>query len=111
MSSQKKGPLDHEVADRLLSLLGSDDGFREQFKQDPLAALGTIGYQAPRFDYSGSDSESAAIAPFAGCRVMDLASKDDILGAKDELRSALTQGLAYTSPNLEASAFTGRTRK
>jgi putative modified peptide len=106
-------PLSPEIADRLLDLLSTDDGFREAFQRDHLAALRTIGYQSPepaKMTACGL-AVQAQPEPFAGCRVDELAPKEDILAARDEIRAMLTSGLAQTSPGLDTANNARRARK
>lgn len=102
-ASPKSVPITAELADELLRRLSNSDEFREQFKRAPLDAVRSLGPVA--------DADAAGLlAPFGGCRVEQLASKESIAAAHAELRAALTQGLAYTSPQLEASNLDRRDR-
>lgn len=106
---QKTAPLDAQIAEKLLDRLGSDDGFREQFQANPLAALQAIGYQGTS---SGLKAAQSGLAePFSACAVNQLAAKEDILAAKERLITTLTQGLAYNTPTFEAENLERRTRK
>lgn len=104
--SAKSVPLAADVTDRLLGLLSESDEFREQFAADPISALESIGY-AP----DPSTAGSGLLAPFGGCQVSQLASKEAIASARNELIDLLAQGLAYTSPQLEATNFDRLFRK
>ncbi|AWV08759.1 NHLP-related RiPP peptide [Marilutibacter maris] len=100
----RTAPLPVEVADRLLDLLGSDDLFRERFQRDHLAALRSIGYEAPRpgpITACGAVSAAEQVAPFASCKVTRLAPKETIAAAREEIMSMLLRGLAQTTPRLD----------
>lgn len=101
MVSKKSDVLSAEQADKLLELLGSDDDFRAQFAADPVRALASVGYTGPAARLGGDDP-TASIAPFATCSVENLATKDVIAQSRERLRQDLMQGLAYTTPQLEA---------
>lgn len=47
ISSPARTTLTLELADRLLELLSTDDGFRARFVTSPRAALAEMGYQTP----------------------------------------------------------------
>lgn len=101
----KSAPLDAEVADRLLELLSADDAFRARFQQNPRMALEEVGYESP----APAKMTACGLLPLAepealiDCRVNELASKEAIAGAREEIRAMLTRGLAQTTPNLDAS--------
>ena len=98
-------PLEARIADRLLDLLSTDDGFRDRFQRDHLSALAEIGYvpqEPPRMTACGATAMAAA-EPFADCKVNELASKAAIAAARDEIRAMLTRGLSQTVPNLDAA--------
>jgi putative modified peptide len=104
-AKQRTAPLEPKIADRLLDLLGTDDGFRDLFRDDPLAALRTIGYESPTPGKMTACGLMPAVElePFAECKVQHLASKADILSAREEIKSMLTRGLAHTTPQLDAA--------
>lgn len=109
MTDPKSAPLDSALADRLLDLLSTDDVFRKRFAQDPRSALDSLGFNQ---DHTTMPSATERLpAPFSTCRVVQLASKKDIAAARAELRLALTQGLAYISPNFEASTLENRNKR
>jgi putative modified peptide len=109
---KKTAPIDAETAEKLLELLGTDDDFRQKFQEDPSAALEAIGYSSEGLESAASNLESASLLqPFSACSVLKLASKDQILAAKQELTATLVQGLAYNTPTLEAETLARRTRK
>jgi putative modified peptide len=94
-----------EIADRLLDLLSTDDLFREKFQRDHLAALRSIGYESPtpgQMTACGA-LPAAALEPFRDCKVTQLAPKDVIVAAREEVRAMLLRGLAQTSPQLDAN--------
>lgn len=89
MDSTKKPhhpPFDSIVADRLLSRLGEDDGFRELFASDPEAALREVGHPAP----------AAALIGASCMKVERLATKEEILACRDQLQQQLTSTGAHT---------------
>ncbi len=96
--------LSAELADRLLDLLSTDDAFRERFRKNPTAQLVAIGYESSLATVA---TASAAIppAPFEFCEIGVLASKEAITRARNELKTALMNGLAYTTPQLDASVL------
>jgi putative modified peptide len=105
MNKPLTAPLDPALADRLLDLLSTDDLFRERFQRDHFAALRTIGYEPPlpaQMTACGEPSPVAALEPFRDCRVQDLASKDAIRSAREEIKAMLTRGLAQNAPKLDA---------
>lgn len=77
-----------EVADRLLQLLSTSDGFRAQFMRDPAAALYEAGHE-PAAALRGK-------RPFKGqpyyCMTAEtLAPKDEIRRSREALKGYLTQ--------------------
>ena len=99
-------PLEARIADRLLDLLSTDDGFRDRFQRDHLSALAEIGYvpQEPGAMTACGLAVAAQPEPFADCKVRQLASKDVIRAARNEIRSMLITGLNYTTPKLDATS-------
>ncbi|MGH8073872.1 MAG: NHLP-related RiPP peptide [Lysobacter sp.] len=73
-------PLEPSVADRLLELLSTDDGFRAKFQQDPSTALKQAGL---------SDAE-AALSGTSCMRVSNLASKEEVQASREVLQNYLT---------------------
>lgn len=65
------------VAKQLLDKLGSDDGFRQLFVEDPTAALKRLGYDLP--------SDQAACL-----QVKSLADKESIRKSRAELEQSLS---------------------
>jgi putative modified peptide len=100
-TTQKKrsAPLDPKVADKLLDLLSTDNGFRRLFKRNPGKALEQVGFVGP----------VGTVSP-AGCfyGITKLAAKPDIIKARAELTTMLTGGLAYTPPALDAAGTGSR---
>ncbi|MDX1529440.1 MAG: NHLP-related RiPP peptide [Gammaproteobacteria bacterium] len=97
MDRNKTGDSDHaplpaHVADRLLDLLSTDDEFRAAFKDNPAAALSTLGYQDAE-THAGKKSLVEGEA-FYCMTTRELASKEEILEAREELKAHLT---AYTN--------------
>ncbi|MCM2336128.1 MAG: NHLP-related RiPP peptide [Pseudomonas sp.] len=93
------------IADRLLDLLSTDDLFRERFQRDPLAALQSIGHEAPPPAQMTACGETIAAMPqpFAECKVRELAPKETIAAARAEIRAMLLRGLAQETPKLDAT--------
>lgn len=109
---KKTAPIDAETAEKLLELLGTDDDFRQRFQENPFAALESIGYSSDSLSLVGSSLEAdSLLQPFSSCSVIQLAGKDQILAAKEELTATLMRGLAYNTPTLEAETLERRTRK
>ena len=105
MNKPLTAPLDPALADRLLDPLSTPRLFRERLQRPHLAALRTIGYESPapgQMTASGEVSPLVAMEPFRDCRVQDLASKEVIAAARAEIKAMLTQGLAQTTPKLDA---------
>lgn len=96
-------PLNAELADRLLDLLSTDDLFRERFQRDHLAALRSIGYESPAPGLMTACGTLPAQQPeaFRDCKVTELAPKEAIAGAREEIRSMLLSGLDQTTPKLD----------
>ena len=104
MKTPLTAPLDSVLADRLLDLLSTNDLFRERFQRDHIAALRTIGYESPtpgQLTACGL-APVAHAEPFRDCRVQDLASKEAIGAARNQIKAMLTQGLAQVAPKLDA---------
>jgi putative modified peptide len=80
-TSEVHPPLPHAIADRLLDLLGSDDEFRDLFIQDTEAALLRLGLD--------TDAVKAALAGKSCLKVKSLASKEELVDARDRLREHL----------------------
>jgi putative modified peptide len=102
-SKTKSAPLDPQIADRLLDLLSTDDSFRERFEHDPRAALHEIGYESPMPAKMTACGSLPAPDPEAliDCKVENLATKEAIAAARDEIRAMLTSGMAQTPPQLD----------
>ncbi|WP_165956851.1 NHLP-related RiPP peptide [Kribbella antibiotica] len=89
----------HEVVDRLLELLATDDAFRELFRQDRHAALIQAGWELPEEQLRANSSLDCLT-------VNRLASKETIAGARAELRAHLLTEAAYNNPHrLDAGAM------
>jgi putative modified peptide len=104
-TTQKKrsASLDPKVADKLLDLLSTDNSFRRLFKRNPGKALEQVGFVV-----------SAGMVSPAGCffGITKLASKADIIKARNELLKYLTAGLAQNPIQLNVeSGVARRTRK
>jgi putative modified peptide len=100
----KSAPLDPQIADRLLDLLSTDDSFRARFEHDPRAALHEIGYESPmpaKMTACGSLAAAPDPEPLIDCKVENLATKEAIAMARDEIRAMLTSGMAQTPPQLD----------
>lgn len=100
----KTAPLDAAIADRLLDLLSTDDGFRLRFQQNPRAALEEIGYESPTPAKMTACGSMPIAEPEAliDCRVNELASKTVIAQARSLIHAMLTRGLSQTTPDLDA---------
>lgn len=87
-SNTKHEPLTADVADKLLDLLSTDDGFRSVFQSDPAAALAKIGHPSAE-QHAGKASIAEGEAFY--CMTADrLASKEEIMQAREQLKSFLT---------------------
>jgi len=121
ISGAKSAPLDPKVADKLLDLLSTDNEFRRLFKKDPQAALVKAGYKVPKAALAVARKRPPftppgpppVIPPIHGCyQVQRIAPKADIIKARSEIKAMLMEGLAYTTPNLDAAITAARrTRK
>ncbi|HSR65294.1 MAG TPA: NHLP-related RiPP peptide [Xanthomonadaceae bacterium] len=109
----RSAPLDPKVADRLLDLLSTDNAFRRLFKKDPQAALAQVGHPEAKAAVAALKKGGTAPEGSASCcQVQRIAPKATIIRARAELKTMLTQALAYTVPNLDAAATASRrTRK
>ena len=96
-------PLEARIADRLLDLLSTDDGFRDRFQRDHLSALAEIGYvpQEPGAMTACGLVAAARPEPLRDCKVKQLASKEAIQEAKHEIRAMLLRGLSQDVPQLD----------
>ena len=106
----KSAPLDPQIANRLLDLLSTDDSFRARFQHDPRAALYEIGYESPMPAKMTACGAMPTIVPetLIDCRVENLASKEVIAAARDEIRTMLTSGLTQTPPKLDTPETASR---
>lgn len=116
MTDKKTAPLDPQIADRLLDLLSTDDAFRDLFQANPTEALGRLGYLpaagAAMMPLDQSEQEQAQASLTSCLQVQALASKEVIAEARETIRAMLIAGLAYHSPQLDASTSDDRfTRK
>lgn len=109
--AKNTAPLGAEIAGKLLDLLSSDDGFRQRFKDDPVAALQSMGYRDLASSAKSLQPTQALAAPFSACSVANLASKEQFAAAKEVLMDDLMKGLAYNTPTFEADILERRTRK
>jgi putative modified peptide len=103
-------PWDPQLAARLRELLSSDDDFRTQFQADALAALRTLGYTSPEPGKMTACGllPAAQLEPFADCKVQELASKEVIAAARQEVMAMLTRGLDQSTPRLDAALGNAR---
>lgn len=100
MSEETNGapqPLPAGVVDRLLDLLSSDDAFRDLFSSDPASALAQVGHHA---DATGLAQLGQRLA------VQQLAPKETIAAARDEIRASLTSGLSMQPIQLDTGGTT-----
>ncbi len=84
------------IAMALICALAEDDAFRALFASNPASALVSLGLPA-------ADAELVKIC----CQVNQLASKEAIHDAKQELQTMLTRELAQLVPALDASPGPG----
>ena len=110
MNKALTAPLDPTIAHRLLDLLSTDDLFRERFQNDHIAALRSIGHESPEAGQMTACGllPSAQPEAFRDCKVQELASKEAIAGAREEILAMLTQGLNQTTPKLDARTTDAR---
>ncbi|QSX79037.1 NHLP-related RiPP peptide [Agrilutibacter solisilvae] len=103
-------PLSAQLTDRLLDLLSSDDAYRARFEHDPRAALVEIGYQSPEPAKMTACGAVPAVEPepLIQCVVAQLASKDVIAQARQEIHMMLTSGLSQQAPKLDTGLNTVR---
>lgn len=107
--------LDPAVADRLLELLGNDDAFRALFQKDPAAALASLGHGpaveaaqaaqaadtagADRLSVSDGDGGGEASVDYACMATREIASKEEILAAREALQRYLIAGGNHNNPH------------
>ena len=101
-SKKTSARIDPQVADRLLELLGTDDVFRQLFKNDPRQALQKVGFVE-------STSEVSPAGCFMG--IEKLAPKAEILGSRNELKAMLTSGLNMQPIQLNVPSSLPRARR
>jgi len=96
----KPAPLTPKIANKLLDLLSTDDGFRDRFAADPGSALAEVGHELPE-----------GITPI--CMSTDqLATKDEIATVREQLKSHLMSASAYFVPHcMEAGKITSALRR
>jgi putative modified peptide len=83
------------IVEALLDKLGSDDGFRELFQEDPRAALARLGYEP--------DLGDGEVGAWACLRVTRLASKEAIADDRGLLYSQLTSELGNIPHKLDVA--------
>ena len=101
-SKKTSARIEPQVADRLLELLGTDDVFRQLFKNDPKQALQKVGFIE-------SASEASPAVCFMG--IEKLASKAEILGSRAALKIMLTSGLSQSPIQLNVPSASPRLRR
>jgi len=86
--------LEPAVAQNLVNLLATDDGFRDRFAASPEAALLEAGHVP---------TDPAALTAFVElcCAGITLADKSVIANALPEIVNMLTSGTAFSVPMLE----------
>lgn len=106
----KTAPLDAQLADRLLDLLSTDDAYRARFQADPRAALHEIGYESPVPAQMTACGSMPVAIPEAliDCKVENLAPRETIAAAREEIRAMLTGGLTQGTPKLDTGTNTSR---
>ncbi|WP_017158715.1 NHLP-related RiPP peptide [Xanthomonas phaseoli] len=92
------------VASNLIDLLSTDDAFRALFVSDTLEALRQVGHIAA----PGDDIE--AFVRDCACNIQ-LADKDVIAGAREQINTMLTSGTSHIVPQLDAGYSGDRTLK
>jgi len=108
MSEMLSAPLEQGIANRLLDLLSSDDAYRARFARDPRGALTEIGYESPPGSaQTACGATLSAPEPLIDCRVENLASKETIAAARNEILAMLTRGLGQNPPELD-TGFVGK---
>lgn len=95
-----------EAADarRLVDLLASDDTFRAHFSADPIEALMQAGL-APVGGFEAAQTRARCLL------VGELASKEAIIAARQQIDSMLMQGISQITPALDAGLSTDRHMK
>lgn len=88
--------LDADVVRRLIDRLSSDDLFRAQFVRSPGSALVQVGFDAER---NPDEWKSLSICFLVG----ELASKESILAARNEIQALLTSAISQIVPALDAN--------
>lgn len=87
--------LEPAVANTLVQLLSQDDEFRELFTKDPVAALAQAGHTEKNPDELKNFVNEC-------CSAVELADKQTIADAREEINAMLTSGTSQTVPMLEA---------
>jgi putative modified peptide len=99
MATRKSGgghkPLDPAVADKLLELLSTDNGFRKQFEQDPTGAVKTLGFEV---------QEGVQLTCM---NTNTIATKEEIAEAREAIKSFLTSAAAYNNPHCFEAGMIG----
>ncbi|MCC4603193.1 putative modified peptide [Xanthomonas campestris pv. badrii] len=96
--------LEPVVANNLVQLLSHDDAFRDLFVNDPVTALAQAGHIAENSDELKQFIDEC-------CTSIELADKQTIAAARDEINAMLTSGTSQTVPMLEAGFGGSRTLK
>ncbi|MEA9579391.1 NHLP-related RiPP peptide [Xanthomonas nasturtii] len=96
--------LDPAVASKLIDLLSTDDAFRALFVSDTLAALQQVGHVA-----APEDDLEAFVRDCASS--IQLADKDVIASAREQINTMLTSGTSHIVPQLDAGYDGSRTLK
>ncbi|WP_165956850.1 NHLP-related RiPP peptide [Kribbella antibiotica] len=92
------------VADRLLELLATDDGFRALFARDRRTALMQAGLEV--------EPEQLRASALSCMVVETLASKGEIAAAREALKAHLTEGGNHNNPHaLEAGRMSAVLRR
>jgi putative modified peptide len=87
-----------ETIDALLDKLSTDDQFRALFQRNPRAAFASVGHAEAR---EGGATEGL----WACCQTKELASKEQIRAARDQLRTQLlSEQASYHPITLEAKS-------
>ncbi|MBK0025129.1 putative modified peptide [Stenotrophomonas sp. S48] len=88
--------LEADVVRRLIDRLSHDDLFRAQFVRDPGGALVQVGFNAAR---NPDDWKALSMCFLVG----ELAPKESILAARDEIHALLTSAINQIVPALDAN--------
>ena len=95
-------PMTHAAAIKLVDLLATSDEFRDVFMRGARMALETWQFDQDTIDWFWWDCKMG---------INQLASKEVIAGARDEIVSMLMAGMAQNTPQLDSGLEHGRRLK